>query len=266
MKPLFSTILFILALFISHSLPAAIVVSWGTANDIVSSSTGIPSGSTTSLNLASLSNPAIGPSYYPNNSGKTPEFYGAGTGNFRLRNEGIDNIGSSANGVTQISMIALWTQPFFINGGDVNPVTLTGMDGVFNSNGGTVAVSSRFVIRLGSDFYVSDAFGSTPSFNDPTAINWFNYDPTTDYTAVGAPVLLADFSNLTAAGAFLQGTRAAPGTAQIKLQGINVDGTVGAAVIPEPSWLGLIALGGSLGLVIWRRRQGAKEAMSSDQD
>lgn len=233
-------------------LSAVTIVSWGPADDIIATSgTSMTGGSSTALNLSEIRSPAVGPDYYPNNTGKTPEFYGAAIGNFRIRGENPDNIGTSGNSITENAMIVLWTKDLFINNGDSFDVTLSGMSSETEDNSGDNTTINRYVIRLGTDFYVSQTFDEgAASFTDPTTISWFNYDPTSNYTTIGSAASLSDFGNLTAVGIYINTTRVAPGTIQSKMVSLNVD----AVVIPEPSW-GAFTLISGIALLAYRRRR-----------
>jgi len=75
----------------------------------------------------------------------------------------------------------------------------------------------RFIIRRGAQFYISDDCGAVTSvfsaiapgnatpyeeiaLANPAAVGWHIYDPATDMLAIGAPVALTSFDQVTAVG------------------------------------------------------------------
>lgn len=253
------------------SLHAAPLVSWGPSTDIIpgASNQSMAPGHTgsQSLSLASLANPTVGAAYYPNSTGASPEFYAAsyrissstGLGNTTFvvapnatndRLLGTFNAGAGIS--AEVNTIYMWTQPLFLSGGSSAPsVTLDGMSVFSGDNGSSTATTVRFVIQLnGSDFYVSDPFAEgASSISDPTAVAWYTYSPTTDFSLIGSVASLSstDFDQLTAAGVYVRSTGS--GTVQGYVNSFQVTGTV-----PEPGTAALL-LGGSLLVMAVRRHR-----------
>ncbi len=256
--PMKSKYLSILALIsvslFGYTAPVSIV-EWGQATDIVSGHQNLTGGGSTSLNLSTLRNPTVGTSYYNNNTGKTPEFYGAFSGATpKVRNDGGgDNIGINANGITYCEMVVVWTQDYFMNDGDTaTDIELEGMSSRITDNGGSNTTTSRFVIRLDDTFYASASVSEgNNSFADPSTMTWVNYDPVTDMADfTGGTATLTDFSNLTAVGYYANSTRASAGT--MLVEGVSFSAT--ASVIPEPSSIVLLFGSMVLGVFLLRRR------------
>jgi len=124
--------------------------------------------------------------------------------------------------------------------------------------------ASRAVIRLGSDFYISEDLGELSFADDglgdptlelalrslggaPSSVNWFNYDPTTDFTVVGTAATISDFTGLTGAGFY--GFNQDNG-AEFRTIGL---GEFTVTVVPEPSTGLLLGLAGIA--VFWLRRK-----------
>ena len=207
------------------------VVYWGGSSEIVTSSRATQnanSGTTLVLDMGYTS-PDVGPNYYPDSTDRTPNFFGSSDLRLQIRNSGLDNIGANGNGVASSDSIVLWTNAEFLNGGDSNAATLTGMSAITGDNASGVTTTSRFVIRLGSTFYVSDpVVEGTATVSDPTRLTWNHYDPQTDFTTIGSPVALSDFSNLTAAGLYFTSTLDSPGTIISELEEFTVTADIAA--------------------------------------
>jgi len=126
--------------------------------------------------------------------------------------------------------------------------------------------ASRAVIRLGSDFFISEDLGELSFADDglgdptlelalrnlggaPSSVNWFNYDPTTDFTVVGSAATISDFTGLTGAGFY--GFNQDNG-AEFRTVGL---GEFTVSVIPEPSSYALLAGCLGLGWIMLRRRR-----------
>lgn len=236
---------------------ADVIVSWGNgATDIVTAnSANLPAG--TSLNLGSYANPAVGANYYPNyvSEGATPYFYAA-TDGVRAYVRNATTPGDSLYTVLTVGVgqgaIFLWDKAGFWGGASdaASTVDLTGMTVNITDNAGSTASSVRFVIRLGTDFYVSGTSGEgTTDIADPSTLNWYNYD-VANYKTIGSAVTLTDFSNLTAAGLYLTATSTGSSIA-ISVNNFGVSGTV----IPEPATVGLLGLGTLVSLLLRRVRK-----------
>lgn len=265
----------LLALSVASLAPvlnAVTVVSWGPGTDIV------PNGDenmsfgkdTVSVNFTSYSNPTVGPDYYPNNTGKTPNFYGATRGisegspfitGWRVDDDPTNNrlfasLNANPSTSTEMHAIYIWTKNDFLEGSGAPNVSLDGIS--YSGSKNTGATSIRYVIELyDSTFYVSgedNPAGGTFSggFVDPTTLNWFNYDPTTDFTSIGSSASLSasDFDNLTAAGIYMLNTVGGPFN-QIRLHAFSVDATI----IPEPSTYAAMAGAATLLAGMIRRRR-----------
>jgi len=259
---------------------AETIVSWGPATDIVTGQQGTIGGEgSSSIDFGTPSNPTIGASYYPNNAGKSPVFYFAstatagnldvrildnGTNNDEFRMAMNDNSGDPR--VVDGAIAIVWTKDGdgsnfgFLNGGDANPVTLTSISTTFNDNGSAnrASVDRRWIIRLGSDFYVSEAFDYTSNMSlaDPSTANWFSYDPATDIRAideVNDQVALASFDDLTAVGTLQEFSRTETDR-NIFLLPEMTSFTVTGDVVPEPASAMLILVGTTFMATRRRRR------------
>lgn len=266
-------ILFMASVATISSASAATIVSWGPSGDIVTGDVGMAGSSgSTQLSFDSYASPAVGPNYYSNNAGKTPNFYAAivgsvdggalqSTNNWRIENGTTDSVWANLNGPTGTGTVVtqsiyVWDKADFINGGDANPAELTGMSYTVDNNTGTL--TTRWVVELDdSNFYISDAESQSTSvpwensFTDPTTINWNNYDPASDFTAVGSAASLtaSDFENVTAVGFYMQSQ-----TGRYNQQWFTAF-EAEAATIPEPTTYGMLMGGLLLGLAIARRRK-----------
>ena len=263
------------ALGLTASAHAATIVQWGTANDIVTAQTAFVSGfNSSTINTSTPSNPTVGSSYYPSATGRNPVFYSAAYNNesasafntprMRVQNDlstlnNNDALEFSSNTVTATStstVLTLWTKTgsTFQNGFDTSNATLESMS-LTGRAGSSSGATVRFVIQLGSDYYISDNLGSlastqtTFSIASPGSTTWFSYSPTTDTATIGASASLSDFSDLNAVGFFWQ--RSANGTSHnVAFSNFN------ATAVPEPTTWALLA-GTLTTLMIFRRRRRA---------
>lgn len=258
------------------NLGAATLVQWGSGTDIVTSrQNGVTDNSIsgtgdTILDLNTTANVAVGPSYYPNNTGRSPEFYGAA---YATWTNGIDSGGSVANydieesgGGDHIRMrvqapdnsyttaghlISYWKKDQFLNGLDNSSqdVVLGGMSVSTVDNGGG-PVLSRFIIQLdNTQFYASEV---SSSFTDPTAISWYDYSPSTDFTTVGplATLTATDFQKTTGVGVYSVDDTGS----RFNVVGQSEFQATGTVLIPEPSSLLLLGLAGFGALIFLKRR------------
>jgi len=242
--------LFLLPLLLQSTAMASPLVQWGASSAIVSASQGMTEGEDdVTWNSLVASSPAVGANYYstasglgnPNTSGANPVFFAncknsatTNTGALLINNatDGDDMLRSasySISGGSTVHSLIVWqrygsgnsTAPSFgfLSGGDNsgNSVALGSLSATafVNSNSSSALLENRFVIRLGSDFYISQDVGDFPSganstsaaalsIPNPAAATWYQYDPATNMTAVGALAggtgTLPNFDNLTAVG------------------------------------------------------------------
>ena len=233
------------------------IVHWGPGTDIV---TGNRDAQNNDEGLALVldggySSPDVSATYYPNNTDSTPNFYGSSDRRLQIRQDGGgDNIGANGNGITSTNTIVLWTNNEFLNGGDTNAATLTGMSAVTDDNSSSATTESRFVIRLDSTFYVSDIFGEgASSFSNPSLLAWNNYDPETDFTVIGSSATLVDFSNLTAAGLYYTTSLPSSGTIISELR--QFAATADIAAVPEPKTTSILLGAAAFLCILLRRRR-----------
>ncbi|MFV0336959.1 MAG: PEP-CTERM sorting domain-containing protein [Chthoniobacterales bacterium] len=214
-------------------------------------------GSTT-LNLGTLANPAVGANY----NTTSPYFYGAtyssgATPQFLVMNfTSNDRLTAQAANLTALTTLYVWTQDYFQTGYTSGNLSLNSISTSFADNTGSITTLARYVIRLGTDFYVSDTVSETAtptvaSLTDPSSVSWYSYNPTSAIGTVGSSVTLSNFDNLTAAGLLLSSTRAS----ETYMANYVYAFSVGATPIPEPSSAMLLGL--SAVALVLRRRQKA---------
>ena len=228
----------IITIVFGLSVQASSLVNWGENSSIVASTIIATTGAgSTNINLTTPSSAAVGATYYPNNTGASPVFYsaawdnltanqtGAGGGAVRVVNNASDAdmirfifVDEGAN--HRSTALVIWQrygsgssgapQYGFLNGGDNsgNSVTLDSLSVTAYANNQT-GLTNRFVIAIGTNFYVSEALSafagtfatrSTVSIGDVGAANWYAYDPTSDIRTVGSLAVITNFSNVSAVG------------------------------------------------------------------
>ncbi len=242
------------------------VVRWDGTDNPVSANQSLTAGNNSTSVSSSYANPTQGSNYYPNylTQNATPFFYAAGyriyqgeqraLNTYRITNSGSDDYldfraSEAGAGSAYAHGIVLWRQSDFLGS------TAAGLHGMTMETGSNSAYDrGRFVVQLANDnYYVSEQVGQNNrapnSFTDPTTISWFNYDPMTDFSAIGSAATLSasDFQGFKAAGVYFYTTRSGLDTnAYAQLYNFSV------TAIPEPGTVGL-ALGG-LALIAIRRR------------
>jgi hypothetical protein len=188
---------------------------------------------------------------------------------------------SVANQQHRFTFLPLWDKTNFLNGGDSNPVAMDITSGITFSLRSAQCTNCQpevhlhFVVRDGSQYYVSQAFwgGTDPtelgyqgSFPDGEVVTytalpgsfWQAYNPSgLDMAFSHGPYTQPTFSNITGVGFFvdtlsLLGGGPAQNNNQIFVQSFSVSGFV----VPEPSRAVLAMVGLGACLMVRRRRIG----------
>ncbi len=231
---------------------AALIVDFSPTGDADTNGVGLAGGEVPFSDTMARS-PALGGTN--NYGGSNPTFYGgvAETGDGAIDQHKFESSDSSYNfrlapaAITDTATgLILWQQADFLSGSG-GSVSLTSSDSLsvtsrrYGSGYGDTEV--RFVIQEGSTYYISESQGIIPTsyttytLADPTAANWFDYDPATSIQAVGGAAS-PGFNNLTAAGAWFDlvaGSLSSNRTVRVN------DFQANATVIPEPSTILLMA-------------------------
>jgi hypothetical protein len=254
-KPLAITTSF---LFSAAVLPAATnitLVQWGEdagATNIVTSTQPV----TTDIDFVSgdVDSPAVGASYYPNATGRNPDFNVAGSGSDATWSINVENdvpdVGDSitfaASTNDDTHSIVIWE--------DFSPMTAV-LDYTFNLTSATNTFPEQAKYRLvmkdgAGDWYIqanSTFWGANTSNLHASDITWSNYTPYLN----GADSISASTISPTIAGAQAFGYR------QFNSYGADVVHNVSyfqvLAVVPEPSSTALLGLGG-LAMALRRKR------------
>ena len=243
-------------LFSAAVLPAATnitLVQWGEdagATDIVTSTQ--PVTTDTTFVSGDVDSP-IGASYYPNATGRNPDFNVAGsndTWSINVEND-VPDVGDSitfaASTNSSTDSIVIWE--------NFSPMTAV-LDYTFNlkssvSNGSPEQGKYRLVMKDGAgDWYIQDnstSWGSETSNVNASDITWYDYTPYIN----GADSISDEPKSPTIAGAQAFGYR------QFTSFEPNLEHNVSyfqvMAVVPEPSSTALLGLGG-LAMALPRKR------------
>ncbi len=225
-----------LALSAISDAPTLPLVAWGPSTGIVSGNQNLVIGKGASaVSLATPANPAIGGAY----STSSPLFFAASkalSGNsenaWRVNNNANPGDGTGDPLLASFNkdaatndgtFTAIWKQDGngtahgFLNGASTGNVTLANLRVRVKTSGLNSASQLRFIIRRGAQFYLSDDCGAVTSvfsaitpgnatpyeeiaIANPAAVGWHIYDPATDMLAIGAPVALTSFDQITAVG------------------------------------------------------------------
>ncbi len=272
------------------------VIDWGAANDITPSliflqegggpastpadynTNPAPYSGDSTLNLGAFTAPPqdngsvfnTADDYYVNRTGKTPDFYANMIGegatvvsNFRLENNSFT--GSSNDHlrfnfaragdpqVNEGTAIAYWDAS--TTGLTLSSLEVSADRNANVSSGGTEEF--RWIIRLGSDFYISadtgaiSSAGEVRTLTDFGSVSWFTYDPVSDIRAstIGSTGQTLDFTDLSGAGFYFYGNDANRSNLVLDVERFTVQ------AIPEPNSLGFLLGFAALVACVRRRRQ-----------
>lgn len=254
-------------IFVALSANAQFAVSWGPSDAYVNSHTnaqGLVDGEVAFSDTVAI-NP-VAP--YPN-SQPSGTYYGgsvststSGITYWRVLNNisGNNNndalsFASDLTSGNNATTIYLWNKTDFLNGFNTGSTQVTGMSAYAYHTGASAATLSgsvRWVVKVGDDYYVSEAYATTTTLDhyeitDMASVDWFSLTPSTSMTAIGAQWMAPDFSNVEAVGIWQQ---------------ILASGTVNAAqgliggfdvtAIPEPEQGALYFAGVILALMFTR--------------
>lgn len=240
------------------SAQATVIIDWdGTTTDVVPNGTQNMSITKTFF-TTSFTSPAVGADYYPNNTGKTPDFYAAIDSTERIGSYSIWQGGNAhlLNRFQNNNAAAAGTREFMA----AWDVTSTEVLESFTLNGfgafGLPAPNAevRFLFQdTSGDWHASagiaHAANNTPAvLADVTATSWYGYTPHIDgVVTIGAAPEVVDFSDVQRAGYYLKWDT--DGTGGTYSTGFQV------TAIPEPATIGLMGMA-LAGLAAFRRRRG----------
>lgn len=241
-------------LFILTAAPqmyaATLAVDWGgayvTADQAFSSAGGFTSGN------PDLISPATG------YSGTSSTFHGqvqifAGTPALAtsvVNNGGSDRIqlkAADTPGAQNVGFLLLWQQADFLNGLNTGTVGLDSTSAIslnIFTYASQTADSGRLVLRLGSDYYISNRIYTgtgTTTTSDPTALTYYAYDPINamNVNSPTTPVSIVSgglISGVTEVGFYFESSATANA---VRIQDIEIN----MVAVPEPSAYALLGLG-----------------------
>lgn len=168
------------------------------------------------------------------------------------------------SGISQYAaLVSLWKQEDFLNGGAANQVNITSDTAFSVMIGAQLAFTGRWLVQIGSTYYVSQESFTTNTTFVPEAITssnatttlWAPIDLTAnsgDLTAAPGTYTSLTLNNINGVGLYASfPTAVNNGGGRWRVQGFSVD----AAVIPEPSSLALLGGAFAFAIVLRRRRR-----------
>ena len=189
-----------------------------------------------------------------------PGGYAPYAGRWMQRSSGHINDGGTYGGV---ETVMVWPQALFLNGGDAATVSLdatSSLSAVLPDYTYTdsSAMGFHFVVKDAGTYYYSQSSwsGSAGTFtvSDPTTELWAVWNPLsdpTDFMPTGSESFATrTFSNLQAVGLLVDSKRS-----QYAMNAMVTDFQVDAVIIPDPTCLSLLALGG---VALLRRRRASR--------
>jgi hypothetical protein len=256
--------------FVALSANAQLAVSWGPSNAYVTSHTnsqGLVGGQVVFSDTVAINPVAPYPNGQPSGTyyGGSASTSTSGITYWRILNNIAGNNSNDALSFASdlapgnnATTIYLWNKADFLNGFDTGSTQITGMSAYAYHTGAsasTLSGSVRWLVKVGSDYYVSEAYATATTLShyeitDMASVDWFSLTPSTSMTAIGAQWMAPDFSNVEAVGIWQQ--TLASGTvnaAQGLIGGFEV------AAIPEPGQSALYLTGIVVTLMFIRRRR-----------
>lgn len=240
---------------------ASVIVQWGNPggdSGIANKNSNVISLPGTFVAGAKL-NPAVGPSYYPAATDRSPYFNGASSGDLQIF---VANDGTTPDRIRTrksisvgdiISAMVLWEQSSgFVTPGPVTNLTSFSIDfaGYANNSG-----SLNWLVQKDGNYYISSqsyAFsGSTAASATANAsdLTWNAFTPfAAGVATIGAPAAIT-LDNVTSVGYYFTAER----TSGVNWTGVDTRYfSVSGTVIPEPATLGIVTAAG-FGILFIRR-------------
>lgn len=250
----------ILSLTIASALSghAQTIVQWGPGASIV---TGTPNGvgltdgavafsDTFARSPASGTNGYNGGTFYggaeSTYTGDTSQSRAAGLGWWRIlngssgANDAID-FGSYTRSGDTVTAAYVWKKEDFLNGFSSSAsVSLTSVSAtLYNTAPTAVSGTARWLVSVNGQYYVSESFGitgtaTTYSLSDLSSVSWYSYSPGTSLISIGAQWTSPDFSDVSAAGVWMNLENTSASTATSTFGRIEAFSAT-ATAIPESS-------------------------------
>jgi len=186
----------------------------------------------------------------------TVNFFGVSDYTNNASNDAIMAVSSQAYwSGGEFAGVVVWMKGDFLNGADaVTNLTLDSDCTLEIDIWVDTSTTHRIVVKNGSQYYVSNTTGTAKgllTISDPTTETWATFNPAnTDYRLndVGSTFTTRTFDDVQALGFYVT---AGPSTGQIEPESFirNAEFEV---VVPEPTTLGLLAIGG---VALLRRRR-----------
>lgn len=193
--------------------------------NIVNTSQGLVGAGTTYT--GQTNNPAVGPSYYPASSGRSPFFSAASPAATRLVEQATsgDRITLYASTATGNAFrgLVMWSSNLMLTAGQ--PFTATSVVVVLNQrlNANTVNQSVRLVVQQGGAFFLTDGlpFGASATTNSFVLAtqNWSTFTPFTSGTeTIGGGTSAPSLTNVEAIGYYFTAENGGPAAANTGAQ------------------------------------------------
>lgn len=195
------------------------------------------------------------------------KFYGGaitdgadGLTTYRVTASGRLVVASSSDGST-VTQIVVWKQEDFLafSSGDVGFDSSTSISFTLRAGASGRTAAFRVLIEQYGMYYLSEvittASGTSTvnhTISDPTVLEWFNYDPLNNMTAIGSSASLGDLYGLTAVGFWAQGTSTGTASPAVTVHSLTFN------AIPEPGTAALLLLVGTFVVVSQARRRWGK--------
>ena len=146
------------------------------------------------------------------------------------------NSGAAPQPIGNTHLFVFWDKTGFLNGGDSQTMEFDAASSLNVAMTRHENLTSRFVVRDGTTFYISQQTFTGTAMLNPNATDWAVYDPATDldFDAGAATFASHTFTDITAAGVYSERDAVCTCRMWFELSDFEVDAVVAVVDPPDP--------------------------------